>query len=291
MPVKRRKKRLLLTLFRWVSILLILLVFVSGPDLPLASPHSVIYAPSPSSDTKPSSAATTSSAPVPDVSSGPSSTSSVPAVATSSSAPSSSQTSPKVDYSYFDDAVFVGDSLTTDIGNYEKMDKATVIASIGASTYTAYQNHQIVIDSNNKSTGWIPALVAAKQPKKIYIMFGSNDLGWMTVSQYTEYYGHLIDYFTANCPGVIIYVQSILPIAARAENTSGPNGWSFDNIKIDNYNTALRSFCASKGVRYLDVASVIKGPDGKLPDNVTDDGVHLRSAEYEKWFTYLLANP
>jgi hypothetical protein len=34
----------------------------------------------------------------------------------------------------------------------------------------------------------------------------------------------------------------------------------------------------------------MKGPDGKLPANESDDGIHLKSNEYPKWFAYLLAN-
>ena len=208
-----------------------------------------------------------------------------------SPAGSSSSLPPAQDgYSYFDDAVFIGDSITVDIRNYELMDNAAIIGSTGASTYTAYTNHQIEIDEDKNTLGWIPGLVVQKHPKKIYMMFGSNDLGWMPRDEYIQYYGSLIDYFKINCSDAILYVQSTLPISAKAENTSGPNGWPFDNAKIDDYNAALRALCTAKGVRYLDVASVIKGPDGKLPADVTDDGVHLKSGEYKKWFTYLLAN-
>ena len=221
--------------------------------------------------------------------------SNVPSAVSSSSSGSAVPSSPQSgkagrDYSYFDDAVFMGDSLTEDILSYDVMDKAAVVASIGASTYTALHNRQIAINGNKTDLAWMPERAAASHPKKIYLLFGLNDLCWgseMSKSQFLQYYAALIGAVRSECPGAKIFIQSILPISASAENS---RDFPFDNAKIDDYNIAIQGMCAQEGLTYLDVASVLRGPDGKLPANATDDGAHLRSREYTLWFGYLLSN-
>jgi lysophospholipase L1-like esterase len=211
--------------------------------------------------------------------------------AVSSSAPASSATAPheatKSDYKYFDDAVFVGDSITDGFANYDYFSSDLLVTSIGASTYTAVTDHQMPINESKSDVGWMPDRIAAKDPKKIYLLLGSNDLGWMSVSQYIDYYGQFIDLLEQKCPGVKIYVQSITPMCASVENSKD---WPMDNEKIENYNAALKPMCITKGIKYLDIASVLKGPDGKLPADSSDDGVHLRTKEYKLWIDYLVSN-
>lgn len=229
--------------------------------------------------------------PVSSSASQPSVTSVISSVAASSQPPVSSapalREATKDDYRYFDDAVFAGDSLTEGILYYDYVTSRSVVTSIGASTYTAVTNHQIAINGSKSDTGWIPDRIASKNPKKIYLLFGSNDLGWMTISSYLDYYGQLISILQQKCPDAKIYIQSVTPIAASVENSTD---WPMDNVKIDTYNAALKVMCQSKGLVYLDIASVLKGSDGKLPAGSSDDGVHLRSAQYKKWFDYLVAN-
>ena len=245
-----------------------------------------------------SSGASESSSTLSIVSSSTSVTSSSNIAKPSSSLPQSSTVSSsdtvsnanKSDFEYFSDAVFMGDSVTDDIINYDEMEKATVVASIGVSAYKALADHKVAINGNKSDIAWMPDRVAAAKPKKIYMMFGTNDLTWgsqMTTEYFIKNYGKLIDELQSRCPGAKIYVQSILPITAAAENKKN---WPFDNAKIDTFNAALKVMCGKKGTKYLNVASVIKGPDGKLPSNVTDDGLHLHSKEYKKWFNYLVSN-
>lgn len=213
-----------------------------------------------------------------------------PASSSSSNEKAPAQPAEEVSEKDFSGAVFMGDSITEDMTNYDVTDGAHIVSSVGASAYRAYTNHQVAINGDPKDTGWLPQRAASFNPKRIYIMFGGNDLCWgnqMTAKMFVKNYGGIVDYLKQNCRSSKIYVQSILPISSSAENSKD---WPFDNSKIDQFNAALREMCAQKNVKYLDVASVFKNAQGKLSSEASDDGVHLKSKEYTKWFAYLAKN-
>lgn len=186
--------------------------------------------------------------------------------------------------------VFMGDSVTVGLMMYNESSKANVVGSIGASSYRALTCHTVAINGNKRDTGYLPDRVAAVRPKKVFMMFGSNDLEWgtqMPTTKFIGYYGKLIDAVQSRCPKATIYLESILPITKAAQHTKA---YPFDNKRIDQFNTAIKALCKTRGLTYLDVASVIKGPDGCMPANESDDGLHPRTKGYKAWFAYLAAH-
>lgn len=191
---------------------------------------------------------------------------------------------------FFDDACFMGDSLTVDFNNYKEIGKAHVVGAIGVSSYRALNDHKVAINEKKSDIGYMPERVAAVKPKKIYMMFGVNDLCWgdqMTEKKFIGYYGGLLDLLKKDCPQAKIYVQSIMPITAAMENQKKT---PFTNKKVDQFNSALKKLSAEKGCKYLDVASIVRGSDGKLPAGVSDDGIHLKYGKYKLWLKYLMEN-
>jgi lysophospholipase L1-like esterase len=183
--------------------------------------------------------------------------------------------------------VFMGDSVTVGLMMYNESAKAAVVGSIGASSYRALTCHSVAINGNKKDVGYLPDRVAAAHPKKVFMMFGSNDLEWgtqMPAKKFIGYYGKLIDAVHGRCPKATIYIQSILPITKAVQNTKA---YPFDNKRVDQFNAAVKALCKTRGLSYLDVASVIKGPDGCMPANESDDGLHPRTKGYKAWFAYL----
>lgn len=174
--------------------------------------------------------------------------------------------------------------------NYPETQSAHVIASTGVSCYRALTDHAVAIGDNKQDKAWMPARAASYHPNKVYILFGLNDLCWgdqMSAQTYTGYYGRLVDSIRSQCPGAKIYIQSITPISAKAENSKD---WPFDNARVNEFNAALKTMCAGKDLPYLDIASLFRGPDGKMTAGISDDGVHFRSKEYKMWFSYLLSH-
>ena len=190
--------------------------------------------------------------------------------------------SPRVRSDYFDDAMFVGDSITTGIELYEVMSNATVVAATGINLDNIMTKKVIELEGQELT---IPEAMTHYHPKKIYIMLGANGVGGLTAEQTASYYANFVDLVKSQHPGAIIYVQSILPIN-EAKFAQKYNG-AMTNAKIDETNAAILQMAQEKQVYYLNVAEAFKDETGGLPASATPDGLHFGTESYTKWFDYL----
>lgn len=189
--------------------------------------------------------------------------------------------SSRVDSSYFDDAAFVGDSLTSGIKSYELMKNATIIANTGINPQTIMTSQKIKVES-----GYVTALEALKldNPKKIYIMLGANGMAWFPKDQLVSLYEEFLVKVKAQHPQSIIYIQSILPVTAAYSSADN----NITNQKIDEYNLALSEMAKKNGVYFVNVAEALKDSTGALPSEASPkDGMHFGPTYYNKWFDYL----
>lgn len=185
----------------------------------------------------------------------------------------------EVDTAYFSDAAFVGDSLTQGLQLYDILD-TNVVANKGVNLQTVYQEDKIRV-----AEGYTSVLKELEriQPSKIYVLLGANDIGWRDEAAFRELYAQLVDSIQEQHPTAILYLQSMFPVTAAYSDTD--NG--ITNDKLQTYNQEILSVAEEKGAYYLDVASVLRGEDGALPDEVSPDGMHLNAPYYQLWFDYL----
>ena len=184
--------------------------------------------------------------------------------------------------SYFDDALFVGDSITEGIKLYDVMNNATVLSDVGVNLNSLYTKEVIEAADGRK----IPIMEASANynPGKIYLLMGINSIADDEES-FRAAYGRVVDTLITQHPDAIVYIQSILPVTAAYE--ARPNAVA-DNAKIDRYNAIIKELAAEKGVYYLNVAEIFKDADGCLYASASPkDGIHFGSAWYRKWFDYL----
>jgi len=186
--------------------------------------------------------------------------------------------------SYFDDAVFFGDSLTYGMTANFPIDSDNVIACKGASIRTMMQKVEL---SGKEEMGTVNAIgeVVDREPKKIYIMLGINGLAWMTTQQVIDDYEELIDRIRIANPYAKIYMQSIFPVSKFKEQSDD----RYNNYKIDKINNALLNLASEKQVYFLDTNSILKDEKGNLSSEFTNasDGIHINQEAYELWYEYL----
>ena len=192
----------------------------------------------------------------------------------------------QVDLSYFADAAFLGDSLTVGFSDYQiNLDGALICG------YTGVGPDAIVNRSAVKSPtrGQEVALdvLAAAQPKKLYILLGTNTLTTLGASdRFLAYYGQMLDELRQTLgDDCIIYVQSIPPVRpAAAEKKPG-----LASDVLRGVNEQLAQLAASKGCVYLDLWEALADGEGNLKEMIAaPDGVHLSAGNgYGAWVTYL----
>lgn len=280
-PVKRRKRRRRFNRWLLPTCLVILILFGSIAVAAALNGQRLEKTPPSSQATAGSTAGTTAVTVT---------TTSAAAQTTAATYGSGTQTTPPngepvpesaaVENSYFDDAVFIGDSRTEGLMLYSGLQNATFYTHKGMMVSKAFTSK--VIDT---AAGKATVVEALKQTSfaKVYIMLGVNELGWAYDSLFIDKYAELVDAVKAAQPQAVIYIQSILPVTAE----KSARDKIYNNPKILSYNRLIREMVARKGVYYVDVAAGIQDEQGCLPKESTTDGVHLNAAYCKVWLQYL----
>lgn len=188
-----------------------------------------------------------------------------------------------VEDTYFDDAVFLGDSRTEGFSLYSGLETGTYFHAVGATVESVFTK------AVETERGKMPLLDAMAEVDcgKIYVMLGINELGWSKVETFHDQYARLIDRLRGDHPGAEIVLQSIIPVSAKQE----AKGSYVNNGRIAVYNEVIQALAAEKDCPYLDVEEAVVDESGCLRADWNFDGVHLNVAGCEAWLEYLRTHP
>ena len=191
----------------------------------------------------------------------------------------------QVDLSYFADAAFLGDSLTVGFSDYNINLGGALICGYTGVGPDAIVNRSAVKSSVRGSEVAMDVLTAA-QPKKLYILLGTNTLTTLgAADRFLAYYGQMLDQLRQALPGCVIYVQSIPPV--RPQAAAEKPGLASDVLR--SVNEQLAKLAADKGCVYLDLWETFADENGNLKEMLAaPDGVHFSAGNgYGAWVTYL----
>ena len=217
----------------------------------------------------------------------------VPAPETPTEAPASQD---KAEWGWFDDAVFIGDSVSLKLKNYVTKQRQTdpsfmggaqflTSGSLGSanalwevsdkSVHPNFQGEKMLLEDSVPLTG----------AKKIYIMLGTNDIALYGIDGSVDNMSTLLDRILAAVPDAAVYIQSATPICEGAEKKQ------LNNANMELYNEKLQQLCEEKGYTFVDVASVLRDENGFLPREYCSDpdgmGIHFTDVACELWIDYL----
>lgn len=206
--------------------------------------------------------------------------------------------SESVDSNWFDDAVFIGDSVTLklsyycddhdDLGNAEFLCEGS-LGYTNALWELDHENNVHPVYNGDKVT--VDQGVKLINPKKIFIMLGMNDIGLYGVDGAVSSMIELTDKIKAGCPDASIYIESVTPMI------EGNSLGSLNNENIKAFDDKIKPICEEKGYKYIDVASAVSDENGNLiyeycgdppaDDNPDAMGLHFNDIGCEKWAEYL----
>ena len=203
-----------------------------------------------------------------------------------------------VEASWFDDAVFVGDSVTLKLSYYcdnsEALGNTTFLCegSLGYNNALWDLDHEDNVHPSYKGVKYtVPDGCSEIAPNKIFIMLGMNDIGLYGVDGAIDGMKELTDKVHESCPDAVIYIESVTPMVAG--NSLG----DLNNENIYAFDEKLKEVCSEKGYKYLDITAAVSDENGDLiyeycGDPPTDDnpdamGLHFTDEGCEKWVEYL----
>lgn len=166
------------------------------------------------------------------------------------------------------DIVFFGDSLIY-YGNFTALFPDKVVCNLGLRGDTI----QGMIDRVEQ--------VKMLNPEVVYLMAGINDVANSTMDEFGSLYKKLIIRIMKEIPRTRIIVQSLLPVNDKDFSISCTNS------QIKDYNEVISRIANLFNYNYIDLFSLFV-EDGKLPQRVTIDGLHLKKEGYKQWYDLLV---
>ena len=205
----------------------------------------------------------------------------------------------QVDDSYFNDAVFIGDSISYGFELYVTEKRANGETVLGEAKFLtsgslSYGNSlwdvsdESVHPTYNGEKMKLEDAIAQIKPGKIYILLGTNDVALYGVEQTIANADTEISRMLEASPGAEIFIMSTTPKYSPAE--SDVDG-ALNNADIDALNVAMRQFAVEKGYNFMNIAPLFKDETGGLAAVYCSDkegmGIHFTSAAYDIWLNFL----
>lgn len=186
----------------------------------------------------------------------------------------------QVDESYFDDALFIGDSRTVGLRDYTDLPEHADFYC--ETSLTIYK----VLEEKFKGLGTIQEALAAKDYGKIYIMVGINELGTGTTENYMEKYTEVIDTLREWEPGAKIIIQGVMRVSGQKNSSDA----IFNNSNIIARNNAVATLADNDTIFYIDVNEVVCDEEGNLREDYTFDQIHLLGVYNDVYKQFLLSH-
>lgn len=173
---------------------------------------------------------------------------------------------------FFENDLFIGDSIFTGLYLYEFIPMENVAAAVGYTPYKALNGA-----FSRTYSGSAADYAKELQPVRIYIMLGSNAIGSgadlsIVISQYRE----LLKALQLNCPDSRICVISIPPVAEVTEYTN------LNNSDINSVNAEILKMCSELGADYYDLNAELIDEKGYFRKDLAEaDGLHFKGTTYK----------
>ena len=190
----------------------------------------------------------------------------------------STDNQPTIDFDkeYFSSSLFIGDSISTGLSLYGFLDQDNVFAQQGLAPSTALDAEIDGVTLSDK--------IAAFKPKKIFVMLGTNSVGYADNETLAASMNELVEKISGLTKAKI-YVISIPPITPEAEQSDENELTKKD---IDDYNAKLKTAVSGSGASFIDLNSVLSNSDGYFDADYAEmDGIHFMGTTYEVMLSYL----
>lgn len=184
----------------------------------------------------------------------------------------------ELDESWFDDALFIGESRVACMRNSARLGNADYFC---ASSETVFSILKLETPDRNFYKQSLKSLLTRKQYGKIIIHLGINECSNYP-EDFARQYQNIIDLIRSLQPDAHIILHSIMPVTKgyASEPRLQP-----DNIA--RYNAQIRLLVTGDRIHYLDVAQWCADEEGYLLPELTNDGCHPHTEGNALWAQWI----
>ena len=193
----------------------------------------------------------------------------------------------QVQDSYFDDALFIGDSRTVGLYEYGGFQESTTFfAKTSLTIYDLFEEPEKFARLSDGKKATLEEALTERKFGKIYIMLGINELGRGTTESFFNVYADAVNRIRMLQPDAVIFIQGIMRVGEEKNNTDK----IFNNTNINERNQAISLMADNRTIFYLEVNDAVCDENGNLISDYTFDQIHLKAKYYQLWKDYLFAH-
>ena len=198
--------------------------------------------------------------------------------------------------SYYDDCLFIGDSIMQGFVRYRSetrvtdpdfLEELTVVCTSSISLYTASRH---VMDNNSyflfrgrKCTMY--DIARALKPKRLFILLGLNDPVGVKIDKAMKWIEYIVESMPYYSQDTEVCFFSHTPVTETYCQTRKREGYQ---DQINEYNRRLQEACEKLGATYVEIAEPFKDADGYLAAAYTSDNIcHLNDDGIALWIQTL----
>ena len=183
------------------------------------------------------------------------------------------------DETFFDDALFIGDSRMCGLRDYARLGEAEYFCDVGMNIFNMWD--RACGDTGFDATD-LGSLLSQRKYGKIYIALGINECGFATSSFRSEYRA-MVEAIREYQPDALIVLQSIMGVTRGY----AANGSHFLPSHLAELNDFIHSLADDTAVFYIDVNQAMADAEGYLLEEATWDGCHLKGSYNSVWAAWL----
>ena len=189
---------------------------------------------------------------------------------------------------YFDNALFIGDSIMEGIRQYVARHRS-VEPTLSDARFLTSEAGVSIAGLVQTGTGYryqgadqsLQQILTQIVPTRIFLLLGLNDLSQSNpdIDGIIFNYVQLISQICQAVPGVEIIVLTNTPKVASGWLPDYTANRNFNNALITDFVEALIRMCDSQGIPYINTHQALQGENGALPDSFCRDGfLHINDA-------------
>lgn len=185
-----------------------------------------------------------------------------------------------VDESWFDDALFIGDSRTAGLRDCARLGEADYFCEFSMTVFTV---HQWKCWDYGEPEKTLETVLTEKQYGKVFIHLGLNECG-REQDLVMEKYAELVDYIREKQPDAVIILQSIMPVSRWKAEAD----YYFAIENVNSLNDRIEALAEEKGCIFSNVNGWVMDENGYMREDMTADGSHPKVHLYPKWSEAIL---
>ena len=187
---------------------------------------------------------------------------------------------------FFSDAAFIGDSISYSLYVYQnktgELGNPLFLVRGKLGLQNTLNNVLKVYYQGKEMTPW--AALAASGAKKVFIMLGTNDIGYYGIDETMGRWDTFVGNIRELCPDIQIFIQSLTPMWTESEQKL------LNNANIDIYNQRLEAFADENSCHFVNIAPYFKDSTNGMAVTYSGDRyVHMCEEGVAAWVTVLKA--